>query len=42
MDHVNSMLEGNADDVFLSKVCTDWGKAFPDLIRFIGLIDVQY
>jgi hypothetical protein len=36
------MLKGNADDVFLSEVCTDRGQAFPDLIRFIGLIEVQY
>ena len=35
MDHVYSMLKSDFDDVVLREICTDWGQAFPDLIRFV-------
>ena len=37
VDHIHSMLEGNADDVVLSEVGTDGRETFSDLVCFIGL-----
>ena len=37
MDHVNAMFEGNVDNVFLGKICTDGGEALANLISFVGL-----
>jgi len=37
MDHINAMLKGDFDDVVLREICTDWSKAFSDLVCFIGL-----
>jgi hypothetical protein len=38
MDHVNSMLEGDSDDVVLSEVSRYRSQALSDLVSFIGLV----
>lgn len=37
MNHINTMLEGNSDDIILCKISSNWGHALANLIRFIGL-----
>ena len=37
MDHVDTMLERDADDVDLREICAYGGEALADLIRLIGL-----
>lgn len=37
MDHVNTMLKRDADDVVLGKICADRRETLSDLIGFIGL-----
>lgn len=39
MDHVDSVLESDADDVVLSEVSRDRGHALPDQVRLVGLHD---
>jgi hypothetical protein len=38
MDHVNSMFEGDSDDVVLSEVSRYRSQALSDLVSFIGLV----
>lgn len=37
VDHIHSMLEGDADDVVLCEVCSDGGETLANLVGFIGL-----
>lgn len=37
MDHINTVLKRNPDDIILGKVRSDGGEAFADLVGFIGL-----
>jgi hypothetical protein len=37
VNHVNTMLEGNPDDVVLSEISGDGRHAFADLVSLIGL-----
>ena len=41
VDHINAMLQGNADDVVLGEVGGHRGHTFSDLISFIGLLKSQ-
>ncbi len=37
MDHIDSMLKGNPDDIVLGEISTNRCHAFADLIRFVCL-----
>ena len=37
MDHVDTMLERDADNIVLCEICAYGGEALADLIRLIGL-----
>lgn len=38
MDHINTVLQGNPNDVVLRKIGADWGKALANLVRLICLM----